>query len=806
MNSRTKKFLPALRHCGKRWLGLVMLGLMTGATSAKTGEMLRAQVLSLVEDRPLSFEKNLGQYGAGAAFVSRGPTYHLSLSPTEVHVTLPQALTAPGSDRAVPHLARTGGTVAYRRLVIELLGANPEARMLGEGEISGSANYFIGNDPAKWLTGVPTYDRVRIPEVYPGIHLLHYGNQHHLEYDFEIAPGASPDVIALRFSGADQIRIDAAGDLILTLGADEIRQPRPVIYQTSAGRRKAIAGGYVLAGPQTVKFSVGEYDPTLPLVIDPVVSYLNAIPGFTGTKDDYVWAIAVGVDGDVYLAGETLSAGLASPNAYQTNLAGVLAQHGDVFVMRRNNDLSARTYFTYLGGSAYEAAFDLAVDADGNAYVTGYTGSTNFPTRNAVQPNIAGKAPPGFPAPALDCFVTKVGPYGTNLVFSTFYGGSGSGYSGVGDDVGYSIALDSSRNVYVAGYTAATNFPTANTSYTNRNGLEDGFLLKLDASGTNVVYAMHLGGSNQDFARDVVVDITDSPIVVGYTSSTNFPVTTNALQKLLNGVTNFSTAQDAFLTKVQATSGAIVYSTFLGGTNNDRALRLATDASGAAYVTGWTLSGNFPRTTTNFVAPVVTNASFADAFVFKLNPGNTNLDYAVVFGGSAKDEALGIAVDAAGAAHVVGTTESLNFPTNGIFDILGRNNFGSADAFLAKINSNATAFEYVGYLGSPQADAGSAVTLDSGGNLYAALATVSGTSPAQPFIVKVLTDTTLAIAAEGENVNVSWPGYAAEFILQASTNLLGGWQAVPSTSVYTNSRHVVTLPATNDASFFRLTK
>jgi hypothetical protein len=805
MNFCTDKFFRTASE--RMMLCLLVLWVAADSALAIQGESKRTNV-SRLGNRTLNFESNSGQYDDAASFVSRGPNYYLALSATEVRVTLRKVVSSTAEGKGLLQDVKTPGMVNYRSLLIELLGANKQAQVSGEGEVAARANYFIGNDPGKWRTGVPTYNRVRVADVYPGINLLHYGNQHHLEYDFEIAPGANPGAIAMRFIGADKIVINSDGDLVLTLGGDEIRQPKPVIYQIVLGQRKEITGSYVLADSRTVQFSLGDYDDRLPLVIDPVVSYVYSIEGFDGADDDYVRAVAVGADGDVYLAGETMTAGLASTNAFQTNLAGVLAQHGDVFVMRNNNDTSARVYFTYLGGIAYEAAFGLAVDADGNAYVTGYTGSTNFPTRQAIQPNIAGKAPPNFPAPALDCFITKIGPYGSNLIFSTYYGGSGSGYNGVGDDVGYGIALDSNNNVYVAGFTSATNFPTHNTTFTNLAGLQDGFLLKLDSSGTNLAYAMHLGGANSDYARDVAVDGAGNPIVIGYTKSANFPVTTNAFQKLLNNTTNVSVTDDAFISEIQSASGTLIYSTFLGGTNGDRGTRLATDANGAAYVTGWTLSGDFPRTTTNFLSPVITNASFADAFVVKLNPNATNLDYAITFGGSGKDEALDVAVDAAGQAHVVGATESLNFPTNAVMEKMSSTNSGGSDAFLAKIDSSGTAFIYSGYWGRSAVELFSGVTLDEGGNSYSVGTIKSGAFPAQIIIFKILADTTLAIAADGTNVNVSWPGYAAELNLEASTNLLGTnvWQTVPASSIFTNSRHVVTLPATNAASFFRLTK
>lgn len=794
---------------GKTLLGLLAFGAAVLTLPAVPNESRRAVAVPL-EERALNFESNYGQYGPATAFVSRGPNYHLALSPTQVRVTLRKA----ASDHAQANpfqVQRAPGSVNYRSLLIELPGANPQAVMSGEGEVSGRANYFIGNDPAQWQTGVPTFHRVRVADVYPGINLVHYGNAHHLEYDFEIAPNADPAAIALRFIGADKISISAEGDLILTLGQEEIRQPKPVIYQTVNGRRQTIAGGYVLVEPQTVKFTLGEYDRRRPLVIDPVVSYANYIVGASGVNDDCVWAVATGADGSVYMAGETLTAGSATTNAYQTNLAGVLAQHGDVFVTRQDNQAHSKVYFTYLGGNSYESAFGLAVDADGNAYVTGYTGSTNFPTSRPVQAKIAGQAPAGFVSPPVDCFVAKIGPYGSNLLFSTYFGGSGSGLNGVGDDVGFGIALDGSRNVYVAGYTTATNFPTANTTFTNASGAEDGFVLKLDASGTNVIYAMLLGGTNSDVARDIAVDLAGNPIVIGYTSSTNFPLTTNALQTLLNRTTNTSSASDVFVSQLGTGSGTLTYSTFLGGTNSEQGIRLATDTSGAAFVTGWTKSGDFPRTATNFPSAVVSNTSAADVFVVKLTPGQTNLDYSITFGGTGKDEGWDVAVDAAGRAHVVGITESVNFPTNALFNGLLGTLSGTVDAFVAVINNAGNAFDYSGYFGDDLTTTAYGVALDGGGNSYTVGETTSSSriTGKDGFILKILAETTpvtLGITPAGTNVLLSWPGYAPEFALESRTNVLGSnaWTTVPTARVLTNNSFVVTVPATNAGNFYRL--
>lgn len=754
-----------------------------------------------LSDRPLTFEQNLGQYPDAAAFVARGPLYHLALSPTEVRVTLFQP--SPRNGRAA---AQPGQPVAtrYEALAIELLGANRRAPISGEGVTAGRANYFLGNDPAQWRTGVPTYERVRVTDVYPGINLWHYGNQQQLEYDFEVAPGVDPGTIALAFHGAKELRHDeTSGELVIKLGETELRQPKPVIYQTVNGARQPVAGDYVVSATNTVRFEIGAYDHTLPLIIDPLVSYIKV---WGGANDDVFWAIALDPHGNVYVAGETMSPGLATAGAAQTNLAGVLYGHGDVLVAKLDNQFRATNYVTYLGGYAYETATALAVDGDGNAYITGYTGSTNFPTLDAVQPKIGGVVTPGFPTPPLDAFVAKISASGSNLVFSTFLGGQA-------DDIGLGLALDAATNIFVVGQTLSTDFPTANTTNYTLNGYEDAFVVKLEASGTNLLYARYLGGAGHDYGRDVAVGPTGDPVVVGYTTSGNFPVTTNALQLYLNNVTNgVTSAEDAFICQLDGTDGEIKYATFWGGANNDEAFRLALDAAGKVYLTGQTWSRDFPRTSTNFPSAVISNASpYADVFVTKLTLGNTNADYSVVFGGGSVDQAWGIAVDALGRAAIAGETSSVNFPTNntqrtGLSGYL----FGGKDVFMAQLNAAGDDFIYSGYFGSfdsPADDQAYGVAVDAGGNAYfCGQTSVSGNKDG--FVIKVLADELPDLNASlGQtNLTLTWSELFPELIVQASTNLVASnnWSNLGIAATVTNFQSTITLTPTNPAQFFRL--
>ena len=305
---------------GAGWLGLFALS----AT---------AQTAVMPSNRPLYFEANPGQVDAPAQFIARGRDSQFLISPGAAQFVLGK-MTAPG-------------TFSTRTVRLQFVGANDRAQLSGAEELPGKINRLIGNEPARWQTGVATFARVEVGRLYPGVNLTYYGNQRQLEYDLAIAPGADPGVIAIRFDGADGISISPAGELVLNLGDNEIRQPGPVIYQMVNGARREISGGYKIVDAHTVAFAIGNYNHNLPLVIDPILSYSTY---FGGTADDIAWNVAVDAGGYVYVAGETLSAQLATVGAFQGSYAGG-PYLGDTFVAKFSNDGSNLVYCTYLGGS-----------------------------------------------------------------------------------------------------------------------------------------------------------------------------------------------------------------------------------------------------------------------------------------------------------------------------------------------------------------------------------------------------------------------------------------------------------------------
>jgi len=635
---------------------------------------------------PLQFEANRGQTDKHVRFLSRGPGYSLYLTAGETVLVLAK----PNPDAR--HDARAPiKSVALR---MSLVGAARKPVVSGLDEQSGKANYFIGKDPAKWHTNVPTYAKVYYQNVYHGIDLLYYGNQSQLEYDFVVAPGADPKRIVLDFKGADKLEIDAEGDLVLHAPGGDIRQHKPIVYQENDGIRQEIAGSYVRKGANRVGFQVAAYDTSKPLVIDPVVLAYSTYLGTNG--NDSAASIAVDAAGNAYVTGAASLGFPTTPGAFQTT-------GGPVFVTKLNPTGSALVYSTYLGGTEVFRGPAITIDADGNAYVTG-SATSNFPTTaGAFQPNYSG---------GTDAFVAKLNPEGSALIYSTYLGGTNL-------DGGTSIALDAARNVYVTGGTSSTDFPTTNafqSSKANGTGNPDAFVTKLDPTGSTLVYSTYLGGDLSDTGFGIAVTADGSAYVTGDTGSANFPTTAGAFQPVFGG------KADAFVAKLDPTGAALVYSTYLGGSDSESGSAIAVDADGNAYVTGGTQSTGFP-TTPNAFQPAFSGGFdpfcicvAADAFVTKLDPAGSSLVYSTYLGGHGTDGGLGIAVDGAHNAYVTGGTSSTDFPTANAFQ--ANRAGGEFDAFVTKLNPAGSALVYSTYLGGRLRDIGRGIALDAANNAY----------------------------------------------------------------------------------------
>jgi hypothetical protein len=797
--------------------------------------VIPGQKLHLAENYgklPLGFEANQGQTDGRVKFLSRGRGYALFLTGDEVVLTLGRASQKANRKsqkakvkagvaltfRSHPELgegsARVDVTPTLRSadaglksgtttpvdkpttdngprttdavLRMRLVGANASAAVTGADELPGKSNYFIGNDPKKWRTNVPNYAQVRYQDVYPGVDLVYYGNQGgQLEYDFVVAPGADPSAIKLDVGAVREpptvaavsdcrsavgtpplqkrahrdapLQITADGDLVVKTDGGQVRFQKPVVYQeqftvdgsqlTVQGEkrnktdnpksriqnRKFLGGQFVLQADNQVGFKVPSYDHTRPLVIDPVLSYSTYLGGNSAESGT---GIAVDSSNNAYVTGYTSSTDFPTMDPYQgTNKA---APNQTVFVAKLNPAGSALVYSTYLGGSYNDESEAIAVDSSGNAYVTGFTGSADFPTVNPIQSTCYG-------CPGLgDAFVTELNPTGSGLVYST--------YLGFSETEGDGIAVDSSGNAYVAGLTLSAVPTTANAYQKTFSGFEAAFVAKFsfNASSTpplTLAYSTYLGcapatpcGGDTDQGLAIAVNSSGNAYVTGATSSADFPTTPNAFQTTCGGCS--AGKGSAYVTELSATGSDLIYSTFLGGSvgqYGDSGHGIAVDSSGNAYVTGGTYSTDFPTKNPIQATCASCSSGASDAFVAELNAGGTALVYSTYLGGNWFDWGYGIAVDSYGNAYVTGLTQSTNFPT---WNWLQLGSGYCENAYVSELNFNASSsppltLVYSTYLGPVcnSSDVGLGIAVDSSANAYVTGWTGSGfptVNPLQP--------------------------------------------------------------------------
>jgi hypothetical protein len=754
------------------------------SSSPSTSPAQKARITENYAKLPLIFEANSGQTNSAVKFLSRGRGYTLFLTSDEAVLALRGSKienrkskigTATGAPRTLirrPEPAKRGfqsqtpdpHACASAVLGIRLIGANPAAQVRGEEELPGKANYFIGNDPKKWRSNVPTYGQVRYADIYPGIDLIYYGNQSasgQLEFDFAVAPGANPRPIRLRFAGPNRLHLAPNGDVVVTTADGALAFHKPLVYQMADGHRHPVAGDFTLLGKHTVAFRLGSYDRAQALVIDPVLVYSTFLGGSAlfGDKGN---AIAVDAAGNVYVAGQTYSADFpVTQGAYQTTNNAAANQFTNIFVSKLNASGTALLYSTYLGGSGTlqggDSAHAMAVDAAGNVYVAGQTYSTDFP----VSPGAFQTTNRAAAEESTNAFVAKLNATGTALVYSTYLGGSG-GQGNYTGDKGNAIAVDAAGNVYVAGQTYSTDFPVTPGAFQTTNqaaasNLTNAFITKLNPTGTALVYSTYLGGSGGyrggyagDMGNAIAVDTAGNGYVAGATFSSDFPVTSGAFQSANNALANQGT--NAFITKLNPTGTVLVYSTYLGGSGADAGNAIAADTAGDAYVAGQTGSIDFPVTqgafqTTNHRELI----GGVNAFVTKLNPAGSALVYSTYLGGSGGvvnqsatlffrggDLASGLAIDSSGNAYVTGSTASANFPvTSGAYQTTNHDQpgcvggcIGGYNAFITELNSTGSALVYSTYLGGRglgldfglieglAGDQANALALDSSGNVY----------------------------------------------------------------------------------------
>lgn len=753
---------------------------------------------------PIQFEMNLGQIDTSYQFAARGAGQTAFLNASGVVLDW--------RDRLKPE-----PTVIAARLV----EANPRAGVEPLDPVPTRVNYFYGKDPNKWVTDIPVFSKVKYANVYPGIDVIYYGNQGQIEQDFIVHPGQDPNRIQIVLDGASESWIDGEGNLQAVSSGRRFTWRKPTLYQDRNGSRRKVEGRYRVRSGHQVGFETGPYDPKQDLVIDPVIAYSTlfggstsegatrtavdangntylsgisidpgfpvspgtTLPGDTRFGDVYVvklnasgnqamftthfggafldGAITVALDAsaNVYLAGGTKSQDFpVTAGVLQSALRGTTGPGNgiDCFVSKLSAAGNALLYSTYLGGTGQDACLGLAVDSAGNAFVAGWTSSTNFP--------VSDNAPQRLHRGGNDAFAAKLNPAGTGLVWSTFLGGTAS-------EEATAIAIDAQGNAYLTGHTnSSLGFPvTSGVLQPAYRGsapqavlrMGDAFAARINADGS-FGYVTYLGGSGDEVGGSIAVDSQGNAYIAGSTTSTNFPTTTQAIQTAAGGRggNNIFPGGDGFVAKLNPTGSTLIYSTYLGGSQDDWASAISVDASGNAWIAGATLSPNFPVTqdaTQRTYAGGTPQENFptGDAFVAKLNGTGTALVFSTYLGGSGDDFAMGVALDRAGAAYVSGSTRSSNFPvTPGALQTQygGQNTvtIPLGDAFLVKfgdstggggpsnvsVSAVASAASYVGGTVAP-----GEIALVAGSNIGPAALTTLTLNPARDAVTTLLAGT-----------------------------------------------------------------
>jgi hypothetical protein len=622
-------------------------------------------------------------------------------------------------------------------LALDFLGAEPDATLEARQRLSGEVNYLVGGDQAKWQQGLPTHAELLYGGLWPGIDMAVRGEGGKLKYEFHLQPGASVEDVHLAYRGAQSLSVGAGGELLVQTPLGVLEDAAPVSYQRIGGERVPVESRYKLLKGDGggYGFAVGAYDPRYPLIIDPGLDYSTFLgTGTSGgsTSTDIGYDIAVDGMGRAYVTGLTgfgpPSDFPTTPGAFDTSFNG----GGDAFVTKLNASGSALVYSTFLGGDPspeidWDSGLGIAVDAMGRAYVTGRTSSADFPTTpGAFDTTINGGIG------SINVFVTKLNAAGSALAYSTFLGETDL-FSGL------SIAVRDGR-AYVTGDTRSPDFPTTPGAFDAAlDGFQDAFVTKLNAAGSALAYSTFLGGTNDDRGEGIAVDGTGSAYVTGSTFSSDYPTTTGAFDTSFAGGFSAGREEDAFVTKLNAAGSALAYSTFLGGTDFERALGIAVDGTGSAYLTGCTYSSDYPTTPGAFDRshnhPPSSGSAACDVFVTKLNAAASALAYSTFVGGIGEDEGLDIAVDGKGRAYLTGVTNSSNYPTTRrAFDRIF--NGGSTDAFVTKLNTAGSALAYSTFLGGSDTrgggDYGWGIAVDGMGRAYVTGQTGSSDYPTTP--------------------------------------------------------------------------
>ncbi|QPJ61781.1 MAG: hypothetical protein G3M70_07750 [Candidatus Nitronauta litoralis] len=671
-----------------------------GEVDAKT----RMQVDKSFGRMPLLFEKNEGQVSDQVKFLSRGRGYNFYLTPTESVMVLSKAVedktTATNVSRKsdpLNRLASLENPPKMERAVVrmQVVGANDKAVIKGEEKLASTSNYFIGNDQSKWRQGVANYKKVHYEDVYEGIDLVYYGNQNKLEYDFIVKPGANPNNIELKFSGADKVSLDDQGNLVLQTNVGDVVQHAPIIYQIINGKRETVKGEYILKQNNRVAFHITSYNPDHNLVIDPVLGFSTY---FGGSGKDLSWSIAADENNNIYVTGNSSSPDFPTLSSIPggTNVGTIF-----LFKIHHQNGIPSLAYSVLLGGLQDDRGDGIDLDSLGNVYIAGFTESTNFPLVNEIEGDSTG----------LDAFIVKLEEINEipSLAFSTYLGGS------VGDGAS-DIKIGNFGDIFITGWTSSSDFDTKNSIKTHSGGF-DVFVLKIQETNGNfnLAYSTLLGGSGLDVPSKLAVDNLNQVYVAGRTGSTNFD--------LLNEIEGDSEdgLDDMFVFKLEETNNipSLVYSTYLGGKGDDRAWSITADNFNNVFVTGYA-SQDF-----NTVNPLQENHPGYDGIFFKLEETNgvPELAFSTYLGGVNGGAAYGICRDSNKNIYLVGISVG-----DGFIQVNPIAPFAEIDdIFVMKLRERSNDFSvlYSTYIGGNNSEYAIGCSADSSGNVYVSGATLS---------------------------------------------------------------------------------
>ena len=582
----------------------------------------------------------------------------------------------------------------------QFMGTQPAASIMGQGSMPTTANYFMGNDPARWRQHVKSYEAVQWTDLYPGIDLLYYSNGSILEYDFVVHPNGRLEDIGIQYEGVESVQLHPDGHLELKTPLGSVVEQAPIIYQHTASGRTPVEGHFEIKADGTVSFRPDrEYDRRYDLIIDPQLSFSTYL---SGTQDEFMFDVVPTADGGVLVSGALTSSDFPTITGYDSTFNGI----EDHFITKLSPTTKTIQFSTYIGGGARETGGWLAVGNDNTIWLGAVTQSADYPMADAMDSIFGGGE---------DIVLSRLSADGDSMLYSTFIGGSDT-------DRVSGIVLDAKGNVYMSGLTYSSDFPTAGTPYqaTSGGGAYDGVVMMLDSTGQSLVYSTYLGALSSDICRAVAVDSADNIFVTGGTRSVGFPATPGAYDITYNGT---GANYDVFVAKFAPQGASLLWSTFLGGTGDDFAYDIDIDHLGRPCIVGHAHTG-FPVTG---MAPA---GGGYEAFAARLSADGAALEFSRILAGTSDDIGRSGAIDSQNRIYVGGNSRSSDFPFT--VDAYQSSNMGGYDAFVAVLDPDQDSILNSTYIGGTSGDTQRGLALTSDVNreyIYIAGYTTSANFP-----------------------------------------------------------------------------